>query len=250
MQSTNNQLQADAFAERGFVVVMPDQFAGDAAPNAAHTTTGTAGEGQEQGASTSQPSLLERLKLGAAETAKSFFIDMWLARHTPEKVMPLLQKTLEGAREEFADAVANGGGIYGAGYCFGAKYILLLLGEHADTVEWGQKPAGADEEKGEVHKGPELKAGAIAHGTDITKADMEAIKAPVAMACVENDSLFPDAIREQGRAALELSAVEHNIKVFDGVPHGFAVVGDYQDNSIKEKQGEAFEMMCSWLEAH
>ncbi|KAI9725529.1 MAG: hypothetical protein M1828_003017 [Chrysothrix sp. TS-e1954] len=239
IHSTNNQLQADAYAARGFLVVMPDQFTGDAAP----TTTTAPAQGEE-------PSIIERVKMGAAETAKSFMLDMWLARHDVEKVMPILQATLEGAREEFADAVANGGGIYGVGYCFGAKYILLLCGSHSDSVKHGQKRTEEDVEQGEVQRGPELRAGAIAHGTLVTKADVEGVRAPVAMACVQNDSLFPDEIREQGKASLELNAVDHNIQVFEGVPHGFAVLGDYADQHIEAKQKEAFEMMCEWLETH
>jgi dienelactone hydrolase len=97
-----------------------------------------------------------------AETAKSFMIDMWLARHTAEKVLPVLNKVIEGAKEEFADAVANGGGVYAVGYCFGGKYVLLLAGEHPDTVAWGQTPK--DEEEGVVKHGPTIKAGALAHG--------------------------------------------------------------------------------------
>lgn len=81
-----------------------------------------------------ESSWLESVKLKTAEGIKSFMIDMWLARHTAEKVLPILHKVIEAAKDEFADAVANGGGIYGVGYCFGAKYILILAGEHPDTV--------------------------------------------------------------------------------------------------------------------
>lgn len=97
-------------------------------------------------------------------TAKSFLLDMWLARQTPEKVLPLLHKVIEGAKEEFADALANGGGLYAVGYCFGGKYVLLLGSELPDTVAQGQ--AVKDEEKGIVKSGPQIKAGAIAHGMD------------------------------------------------------------------------------------
>ena len=90
-------------------------------------------------------------------------IDMWLARQTPEKVLPILQKVVEGAKEEFADAVANGGGIYAVGYCFGGKYVVLLGSELPATVAWGQ--AIKDEEAGVVKSGPLIKAGALAHGT-------------------------------------------------------------------------------------
>lgn len=110
-----------------------------------------------------QPSFVEQLKLGFAQTTKAFMLDMWLARHTPEKVLPILHKVIEGVKEEFADAIANGGGIYGAGYCFGARYILILAGKHSDTVAWGQQSKPEDVESGAVEKGPEIKVGAIAH---------------------------------------------------------------------------------------
>lgn len=110
-----------------------------------------------------QPSWVEQIKLAAAQTSKAFLIDMWLARHTPEKVLPLLRKVIEGAKEEFADAIANGGGIYGAGYCFGARYILILGGKHAHPVAGGQDSKPQDVEQGVVEKGPEIKVGAVAH---------------------------------------------------------------------------------------
>lgn len=246
IHSTNNQLQADAYASKGFLVVMPDQFGGDDAPKAANTVT-------PQSPATDKSeglSIIERIKVGVAEAAKSWSIDMWLAKHTPERVLPILHKVLEGAKDAYGDAVANGGGIYSAGYCFGAKYTLLLGGKLPDTVAWGQKPAGADEEAGVVESGPEIKAGVIAHGTLVTAEDIQSVKVPTMMVCVENDALFPDDVREQGKASLELNGVDHEVKVFDGVPHGFAVVGDYDDATIKTKQKEAFESMCGWLEKY
>ena len=108
------------------------------------------------------PSTLEKFKMGLANAAKSFRLDMWLAKQTPEKVLPLLNKVIDGAKEEFADAVANGGGLYAVGYCFGGKYVLLLGSELPDTVAKGQ--AVKDEERGMVKSGPKIKAGAIAHG--------------------------------------------------------------------------------------
>jgi dienelactone hydrolase len=213
VKSANNQLQADKYASEGFLVIMPDQyvsvqrlitayllkcfrFDGDAAPN-------TAIEPKPA----SEPSILERLKLGLADGAKSFMIDMWLARHTREKVLPLLHKVIDAAKEEFADAVANGGGIYGVGYCFGAKYILLLGGQHA-------------EEQGSEKKGPFIKAGAVAHGAQVVPDDIAAVTVPMSLVCVEDDPLFPEEIRKTGEDALVKSGVEHEMKIYPGVPHG------------------------------
>ncbi|KAL9028560.1 MAG: hypothetical protein Q9196_003093 [Gyalolechia fulgens] len=230
IHSKNNQLQADKYASEGFVVVMPDQFAGDSLQNTVTEPTA---------APDANPSVIEKVKMGFADTAKSFMIDMWLARQTPEKVLPLLHKVIEGAKDEFADAVANGDGIYAVGYCFGGKYVLLLGSELPDTVAKGQ--ATKDEEQGVVKRGPQIKAGAIAHGTMITKEDIEGLK---------NDQLFPDDIRAEGQKYLVDNNRPHEIQVFPGVPHGFAVVGEYDDVKIQDAQKAAFDQMLSWLKSH
>jgi dienelactone hydrolase len=186
VKSINNQLQADRFAGEGFVVVMPDQFGGDSAPNSTAPETGSGGAADGEALS-----LIEQVKLRAAETAKSFMIDMWLARQTPEKVLPILHKVLESAKDEFADAVANGGGVYAAGYCFGGKYVMMLAGGAADS-----KVQGRDEEEGMVEQEPLIRAGAIAHATLATREDMAAIKAPVSIVCVgkSNNTTLPTLI--------------------------------------------------------
>jgi len=218
---------------------MPDQFDNDPAPNSVDMAEVQA-----------DTSWLESIKLKTAEGIKSFMIDMWLARHTSEKVLPLLHMVIEGAKEEFADAIANGGGIYGVGYCFGAKYILVLAGEHSDTVAWGQAKPN-DEEQGTVKKAPVLKAGAVAHPTMLTKEDLESVKSPVYFAAVENDPLCSeDEVLTPGRRAMENNKVEHEIQVFSGVPHGFAVLGDYDDAKIKQSQAQAFGQMLGWIQSH
>jgi dienelactone hydrolase len=174
VHSVNNQLQADKYAAEGYVVIVPDQFGGDIAPS---------NNASVDAKIDPEPALLERIKLGVAETAKSFMLDMWLARQTPEKVLPIIHKVLDTMKEEYADAVAYGSGIYGAGYCFGAKYILMLTGEHPNSAMYGQKD-GKDEEEGMVSKGPLIKAGVIAHATLVTREDVCAVKAPIFMVCV------------------------------------------------------------------
>jgi dienelactone hydrolase len=239
IKSTNNQLQADKYAAEGYLVIMPDQFDNDPAPNSVNMAE-----------LTKDASWLETIKMKSAEGVKSFMIDMWLARHTPEKVLPILHKVVEGAKEEFADAVANGGGIYGVGYCFGAKYILILAGEHPDTVAWGQE-APKDEEQGTVKKAPVIKAGAIAHGTMVTKEDLEAVKTPIYIVAVKDDPLFSEEeVLTPGRQTLEKNQVEHEVQIFPGVPHGFAVYGDYEDSKIKQSQVQAYGLMLGWIQAH
>ena len=216
------------------------RFGGEPAPN----TVTQPLEGKET-------SIIEKIKMGLVDTVKSFTIDMWLARHTPDRVLPVLYKVLDAAKEEFADAIANGGGIYSVGYCFGAKYTLLLAGEEPDKALYSAvEPAVGQEEEGKVRKGPFIKAGAIAHGTQVTPDDIAGVKAPMSIICVEDDPLFPDEIRKAGEDELAKSGVEHEVKIYPGVPHGFAVLGDYEDAKIREAQNQAFGEMLGWLQAH
>lgn len=198
------------------------------------------------------PSVIEKFKMGVAHTvantAKSFKLDMWLARQTPEKVLPILHKVIESAKEEFADAIANGGGIYAVGYCFGAKYVCMFAAEGQENTPKEQEVK--DEEKGLAKTAPIFKVGAIAHGALITREDLEGIKSPISMVCVENDPLFPDEIREAGKTSLEHNKIEHEIKLYPGAPHGFAVVGQFEDPKIQTAQAEAYEQMLTWIKSH
>ena len=175
VHSINNQIQADLFAQEGFVVIMPDQFNGDPAPNSNKATLSSPTEPQS-------PGILERIKIGAAETAKSFMVDMWLARQTPEKVLPILLKVIETCKDEYADAVAYGEGIYSVGYCFGGRYVVMLAGEQPEVS--GREQAAKDEEAGNVKAGPLIKAGAVAHATLVTTEDLKAVRAPLTLVCV------------------------------------------------------------------
>lgn len=224
---------------------MPDMFAGDTTPSAAITEDST--------------SLLEQVKLRAAEMAKSFVIDMWLARVTPDKVMPVLKKVIEAAKDQYADAVKHGDGIYAVGYCVGGRFVMLLAKET-------EKPGG-DEETAPLKEGPYIKAGALAHAASVAPDDFKDIKVPLSFVCVEHDPLFPDEVRSAGEDLMSDANLEHEVQVYPGVPHGeylsmnipsssltpdagFAVVGEYQDSSIKDAQSTAYEQMLKWVQNH
>ncbi|ETR99876.1 alpha/beta-hydrolase [Trichoderma reesei RUT C-30] len=229
---TNNQIQADMYASEGFLVLMPDMFGGETAPG-----------GKEAYFADHSTSLLEQIKLKAVEVAKSFMIDMWLARVTEAKIMPILLKVIEAAHEQYPDPIKYGGGIYAAGYCVGGRYVLLLAK--------GSHDSGADKESGMVKKGPHIKAGALAHAASVTPDDFKDLQAPLSLVCVENDALFTDEVRKAGEDIMTRDNVEHEVQVYPGVPHaGFAVTGQYQESAIMDAQVTAYEQMLKWLKEH
>ena len=177
---------------------MPDMFAGD-------TTTGTA-------ITDDSTSLLEQVKLRAVEMAKSFVIDMWLARVTPDKVMPILLKVIEAAKDQYAESIKHGDGIYAVGYCVGGRFVMLLAQE--------TEKASADEESGSVKSGPHIRAGAVAHAASVIPDDFKNIKAPLSFVCVEDDPLFPDTVRSAGEDTMADANLEHEVQVYPRVPHG------------------------------
>jgi dienelactone hydrolase len=201
---------------------MPDLFDGDPAPN----STKAAVPDSDSTASSTEPSFLDKFKTKIGETAKSFMIDMWLARHTDDKVLPLLHKVLDSVRDEFADAVSHGGGVYAVGYCFGARYVLLLASERQPhqmgiPTPWSAGQKAPDEEGQETKTvGPYIKAGALAHATMVSRDDFQGLKAPVSLVCVESDPLFPDEVRTAGEDYMSRNNVEHEVSVYPGVPHG------------------------------
>jgi dienelactone hydrolase len=260
IHASANKLQADAYASQGYLVIMPDQFTNDPAPNSVFS------------AGDDKTSFIESLKLRAAEVAKSFRLDMWLARHTPGSVLPRLMKVLSAVKDEFADAVQAGGGVYCVGVSVGGRHALLLASELGADVLEGQKEvseeAAGKVEEGMIRRGPAVKAAVILHGATIEREDFAGVKSPIALLTVDEDALFSDEVREAGVKSLKEKGVEVQEWTYPGVPHGkssptkqqrlstdtqttgFAVVGEYQDEAIKQAQRQAFEVVLEWLKAH
>lgn len=186
---------------------MPDIFGGDVAPGIQITEDSS--------------SILEQFKLKAAEVTKSFMIDMWLARITPDKVLPILHKVIDAAKEQYADAVKHGDGIYAVGYCVGGRFVLYLAKE-TPAAE------GADEEAGAAKTGPYIKAGAVAHGASVQPEDFEGVSVPLTLVCVEDDPLFSEEIRKAGEDIMSKANLEHEVQVYPGVPHGKLIISKFE----------------------
>jgi len=124
---------------------------------------------------------------------------------------------------------------------------LLLGGELSQAALEGQE---GQAEEGMVHQSPQIKVGAIAHGTQVTKDDLAGMTKPLTIVAVKDDPLFPEEVLEEGKKALIDKQQELEIETYPAVPHGFAVFGDYDDEKIVEAQKRAFQQMVEFLKAH
>lgn len=177
---------------------MPDLFNGDpfVMPPAEETESGT--------------SLLNTVKTTLIEGVKKFFIDMWLARHTPESTEPIIRSVLSAVKESYgigeAPAYVESLGTYVVGYCYGGKYALRMAGRLAKELEEGGVTRVA--------------AVGVAHPTLVTVEEFEEARKPVTFAAVDMDPYCPDEVREEGRKRLEENKVDVEFRLFKGIPHG------------------------------
>lgn len=56
--------------------------------------------------------------------------------------------------------------------------------------------------------------------SDVGREDFKGVGVPISMACVENDPIFPDDVRNHGVGILASSGIEHETIMYPGMPHG------------------------------
>ena len=84
----NSQLLADRFMAAGYVVLLPDLFAGDAIP--------------------------------INVSIQDFGLEDWLARHTPAKIDPIIERSIQHLKTNFGFEKVGA-----VGYCLGAKVHIF-----------------------------------------------------------------------------------------------------------------------------
>ncbi|XP_062180782.1 endo-1,3;1,4-beta-D-glucanase-like [Phragmites australis] len=144
----------------------------------------------------------------------------WLKTHSPadaaEKVKPLI-----AALKKKWKTIGVGS------YCWGAKVAV------------------------ELAKTDEIQAVVISHPALVTVDDMKEIKCPIEVLGGELDALSPPKLVHQFERALEQNkAIDHFVKIFPRVPHGFACRYNSSDPFSVKTAEEARKDMISWFGKH
>ncbi|KAK9476227.1 dienelactone hydrolase [Lipomyces japonicus] len=183
---TNHKLIADQFAGRGFLTLVPDLFNDDPAPYP-------------------NPADWDLLN--------------WLKSHDIEHTEPVINKAFDLIKASYPSVTE----IHAVGYCFGAKYVVRLLGEGR------------------------INSGFVAHPSLITEDELKAIKGPLSIAAAETDHIFPAEKRHLSEQILIDIKATYFLSLYSGVTHGFAVRGDLEDAEVIWAQEQAFEQALTWF---
>jgi dienelactone hydrolase len=130
MHIPNSQILADSFAAAGYKVMMPDLFHGDPHPINDDTVD----------------------------------LYAWLAKHTAERVDPIVEGALKALRED--QSIEWVGAV---GYCFGAKYLVRWLRRGDQKID----------------------AGFVAHPSFVEAEELRNITGPLSIAAAGMDHNMP-----------------------------------------------------------
>ncbi|CAD6272206.1 unnamed protein product [Miscanthus lutarioriparius] len=143
---------------------------------------------------------------------------MWLQAHSPQKAFEEAKPVIAALKEE---GVAT---IGAAGYCWGAKVIVELAKVH------------------------EIQAAVLLHPSLLTVDDIKEIKCPISILGAEIDKTSPPELLKEFQQILSAnSGIDHFVKIFPGVAHGWAVRYSDDDVAAVRSAAEALHDMTHWF---
>lgn len=143
----------------------------------------------------------------------------WLKSHTAEITSPITEGFVSKVKTELKPK-----SLVGIGYCFGAKYLVQLIGK--DAI---------------------FDAGAIAHPSFVTIEEVEAITKPILISAAEIDPIFTVELRHETEKVLVEGKKTFQIDLFSGVSHGFTSRGDISIPQVKYAKEKAFKDQVEWF---
>ncbi|XP_024025899.1 endo-1,3;1,4-beta-D-glucanase isoform X2 [Morus notabilis] len=144
--------------------------------------------------------------------------DAWLNDHRPEK-------GFEEAKPLIKDLKSKGFSAIGvAGFCWGAK-VAIELAKLKNFVQ----------------------ATAILHPSFVTLDDIKEVKVPLGVFGAELDKQYPRELVNQFEEVLRANKIDHFVKIYQGVKHGFTLRYDVQDDLARKRAKEAHKDLLNWF---
>ncbi|XP_051201526.1 endo-1,3;1,4-beta-D-glucanase [Lolium perenne] len=145
-------------------------------------------------------------------------IQVWRNEHPQAQAFEEAKPVIAALKEQGVTSVGA------AGYCWGAKGVVDLA------------------------KARELHAAVLLHPSRITVDDIKEVKCPIAILGAEVDHVSPpELIRQFEQVLSSNSGINHLVKIFPGVAHGWAVRYSNDDASAVKSAEEALVDMTDWF---
>ncbi|KIY65945.1 alpha beta-hydrolase [Cylindrobasidium torrendii FP15055 ss-10] len=188
----NNQLLVDDYAKNGYKTIAMDLFNGD---------------------------------VFTEENIKTIDLPAWVSRHGRDFTRPIIDKVVDGLKQDGVNQFAA------TGYCFGGRYVFDLGFDNVISTSIATHPSMLE-----------------------CPSDFEAYvsksSSPLLLNTGGLDVYFPPKIYGTIDTIFDGFAPGYKRTLYEGCAHGFAVRGDIRDPKVKQAKESAFEESIKWLRKH
>ncbi|KAL4590216.1 hypothetical protein LXL04_003142 [Taraxacum kok-saghyz] len=145
-------------------------------------------------------------------------IQDWLKNHGPVEAVVFAKSVIQALKEKGISKIGA------AGFCWGAKVVV------------------------ELAKEAEIQVAALLHPSLVTLDDIKGVKVSTAILGAEIDKLSPPELVKEFELALEANTeIDHFVKIYSGVSHGWTVRWKDDDEIAVKCAKEAHEDLLAWF---
>ncbi|KAI3711878.1 hypothetical protein L1987_70427 [Smallanthus sonchifolius] len=142
----------------------------------------------------------------------------WIKNHPAMQAVDFAKPVIHALKEKGITKIGA------AGFCWGAKVVV------------------------ELAKDADIQVAALLHPTFVTLDDIKGVKVPVAILGAEFDNISPPEVVKRFEAALQAKPeVDHFVKIYPGVSHGWTVRYRDEDITSGKRAQEAHQDLLDWF---
>nr|XP_043623613.1 endo-1,3;1,4-beta-D-glucanase-like [Erigeron canadensis] len=143
----------------------------------------------------------------------------WVVNHRPEQTVEYVKPVIQALKKKGMSKIGA------AGFCWGAKAVVELAKE-ADIIQ----------------------VSALLHPSFVTLDDIKGVKVSIAILGGELDIYSPPALINEFEAALDAKPeVDHFVKIYPGMSHGWAIRYNDDDAAEVKCAEEACQDVVDWF---